>query len=310
MFKAMVKSNDENVLITDEYGAQKTISLINYLNVGYYTWKERLVNTENNIRNIDAWLESLNYSLDKAYALVEKTDETVLASNDIDSASISARATFLIQSNKVSNLDYLITKVRNAYLGQPQEIQNSYGDKLMAYINVGVLLYDNEPFDTQIGEVIQVSVNFTITYLTEALTYADTPVYISLTNNVDTDYMLMPYTKGTWQNIFTGQAFPSQVAPNRTGVINTSVSKVATLSFYNFNKTLMLSFNDLFWSIGAYSIDGTLQTAQSVNIPIWVKVISNGKTYVYKLVITDMQLDLTNSDFNISSITVKQYAKG
>ena len=68
--------------------------------------------------------------MNESYGLVEKIDEEVTASQDIDSSIITGKVTFLIQTDKVKNLDYYVTKIRNKYLGVPQDIQKSYSDIL------------------------------------------------------------------------------------------------------------------------------------------------------------------------------------
>ena len=113
-------------------------------------------------------------------ALVETIDEEVVASQDIDSATKTCKISFIAQTNKIKNLDYYVSKLRNIYLGNPQTIQNAYGDNIKAYIMVGALLYDQEPITMQLGECVLVSCNFRLSYLNDALTYNDTKVEISL----------------------------------------------------------------------------------------------------------------------------------
>lgn len=309
-----VNENSENIILKDESG-EKKIDLAKYLNIDFYSWKNRVVSqdeTEQPLSNFETWLDSLNYSMEKGYALIETTGSEVVPSQDIDSATISARITFLIQTNKVANLDYYVAKIRNKFLGLPQDIQNSFGEKIKAYISFNSLDYDTEPTTIQYGECIIVSVKVKITYLTEALNYNDTPMYLSFDG---TNYYQIPYTKTTWQNIFTGQAFPTQTLPNRTGVVNSSMTQVKTFTFYDFNKTLTLELNKKFWQLGAWKIKTStdlspvLVGSQPVNIPIYIKVISDGVEYYFKDNIKTMQKDITNSDFIISSLTLQGDAK-
>ena len=52
--------------------------------------------------------------MNEAYALVEITDEEVTVSQDIDSSTKTGNITFLIQTDKVKNLDYYVSKL-NVY---------------------------------------------------------------------------------------------------------------------------------------------------------------------------------------------------
>ena len=182
--------NSEKILLIDEDSGEKTeVDIAEYLNIKFYNWKQRLVDKE--VGDIDSppltvydqWVASLNLSLNESYALVEKIDEEVVTSPDIDSATIMGKVTFLVQTNKIKNLDYYVTKVRNTFLGVPQDIQNSYGDIIKAFIMIGALTYDQEPFTNQLGECVLVSLNFRISYMTDALVYTDSQIAISLTGD-------------------------------------------------------------------------------------------------------------------------------
>ena len=257
--------------------------------------------------------------MNEAYALVEKIDEEVTVSQDIDSAVITGKITFIVQTDKLKNLDYYISKIRNTYLGSPQDIQNSFGDIIKAYIMMGALIYDQETFMSQLGEVAIVTTNFRISYLNDALTYNDVKLSISLNGDDtyddngdivgETKYLEMPLTKITWQNIFTNAPLPTQTRPDLTGFVASSLSNVKTLSFYDFNKTLSMQFNDLFWQCNCYRFDGILSTQKDINIPIFVKIQCNGHFYIYKDMVDQMEKIITNNDFNISSITLKGWGK-
>lgn len=320
--------NSEKILLTDEdTGIQTEKDLADYLNIKFYSWKNRVVEKSEHplvddspLSNYDDWVASLNFSMNESYALVELIDEEVTASQDIDSATKIGRITFLIQADKIVNLDYYVSKIRNAYLGNPQDIQNSYGDIVKAYLMIGTLIYDEEPSTIQLGECVKVSCNFRISYLTNALSYNDTKIEISLdgddtynesTGEVigETKYLTMPLTKMTWQYIFSSTAVPTVERPDLTGYVAAALSNVKTLTFFDFNKELSMKFNDLFWRCGCYRYNGVVDSVKDVNIPVYIKITSNNKTYVYKDMIDQLQKVITNNDFNISSITLKGWGK-
>lgn len=319
-------NSEQIVLIDEDDGTKTTTDLAQYLDIRFYSWKNRLIEKsehslvdEPQLSVYEDWVQSLNFSMKESYALVELLDEEVTASQDIDSATKIGRITFLVQTNKINNLDYYVSKIRNEYLGNPQDIQNSYGDIVKAYIMVGTLVYDEEPSTIQLGECVQVSCNFRISYLTNALSYNDTEIQISLNGddtydengNIvgETKYLTMPLTKVTWQNIFTSKALPTSERPDLTGYVATSLSNVKTLSFFDFNKPLSMQFNALFWKCNCYRFNGVISTKQDVNIPVFIRIKSNGNFYVYKDMIDNMQKVITNNDFNVSSITLKGWGK-
>lgn len=318
--------NSEQIRLTEaETGAYENVDLAEYLNINFYSWKERLVTKDTtgfdttNLVGVEDWVASLNFSTNEAYALVETIDEEVVPSQDIDSATITGKITFLIQTNKIKNLDYYVAKVRNSYLGNPQDLQNSYGDTVKAYINVGRLLYEEAPLTMQLGEVLIVSLNFSINYLSDALTYSDCQVLISLDGDDTYDetgaivgtskYLSMPLTKITWKNIFSSKALPTAARPDLTGFVASSLSCSKTLTFYDFNKELTNRFNELFWRCNCFRYDGLVSEKRDVNIPVYIKVNAFGHSYVYKDVIDTMEKVISNNDFNISSITLQGWGK-
>ena len=327
--------NSEQILLIDEEsGEQEQQDLAQYLNIDFYVWRNRLVEKQSHGAGVqaqaltpyDTWVQSLNFSMNEAYALVETTDMEVTASQDIDNATINARITFLIQTNKITNLDYYLSKIRNSLLGVPQQIQNSYGEIVTSYILLGSLLYDEEPTTTQNGEIIVVSCNFRISYLTDAETYNDTKIEISFNGDdlynengeiVDeagqpttTKYQTMPLTRYTWQKMFGENPLPVSARPDLSGFVATAIQNVKTLTFYDFkNKTLTEQFNALFWQCGAYRIDGTLSSITEPNVPVYIKITNGGHFYIYKDMISTMQKNFTNNDFVISSITLKGWGK-
>lgn len=302
--------NSEKILVVEQdTGIQEEKDLAEYLSVGFYTWKNRLMEKADQIvqdTSFMSWVESLNSSMNEAYALVECVDSEAVPSQDIDSATFIGKITFAIQADKAANLDYYLAKLRNSLLGVPVDFQNSYGDMIKLFIHIGTLIYDTEPLMTQIGETIIVTANITINYLTDALTYSDTKIELSFDG---TEYDEAPVTKATFQNIFISQAVTKQDMPNKTGYIATSSTIANTFSFFDFNKGLMKKFNNLFWATGADYIDGVAQTSKAVTIPVWLRVTSAGKAYIYKCMIDNMQKVVANGDFNVSSITLKGYGK-
>lgn len=325
--------NSEIITIKDESdNIIEEKDLADYLNIKFYNWKERLISKDDKslderseLTVFEDWVQSLNFSMNESYALIEKIDEEVTASQDIDSAVITGKMTFLVQTDKIKNLDYYVTKIRNIYLGNPQDIQNSYGDIVKAYIMIGSLSYDQEPFMTQLGETIIVSCNFRISYLNDALTYNDIKIEISLDgddlydengkivdelgNETETKYLTMPLTKVTWQNVFTTRAIPTAQRPDLTGYIASSLSNVKTLTFFDFNKDLSNLFNSLFWRCNCYRFNGAVSESRDVNIPVFIRVTIGDNFYVYKDIIDQMEKIITNNDFNISSITLKGWGK-
>lgn len=319
--------NDTPIALVDnESGEQTTSYLAKLLNVQFYCWKDRLETVrdygtaeQSAFSPFDDWVQSLNYSFDTAYALVEVVDEEVTASQDIDYATKIGNVTFLMQTNKVKNLDYYVNRIRNLNLGKPFEMVNSYGDKLTAYFVLGTLTFGDNPVQTPIGECVTCTANFRLTYVNSAMTYDSNKIEISFDGddtydsdgNIlgETKYLTMPITKATMQTIIASVPVPMALRTDLTGFVGTSLTTAATLSFFDYYEPLTLRINDLFWQCGAYRVNGKPKSVGKVNIPVYLRVTSNGNTYVYKDMVDNIQKVISNNDFNISSITLKGWGK-
>lgn len=317
---AYKNKNSETIEIINESTGSKTYTdLARYLNISFYTWRNRIVETDNKaykstpLTSFDEWIESLNDIMRRTYGLVEFVNESVTASEDIDFGVKTAQVTFLVQVDKIKNLEYYVNKIKRNYLGNPQSVLDANGDNVQCYFLFGSLVYGDEPMRTQFGECITATMNLKMCYLSNAYTYSNTRFELSIDG---TNYYTVPITKITLQKVFVTKAQPIQSRLDLTGVLVTSISGSWSLTYYDFNKTLNGLLDDIFWRLTAYSIDGVITTPEEVNIPIWAKVVrdvnldgTENKVYIYKLVITDMVKTLVNNDYTTSTLSLKNYSK-
>lgn len=306
-------SNTTTLTVIDENGEKSQKMFHEYLNVEFFSWRNRVEKGEN-------WFDSIQNSLYKAFCLCEITDESTSGASDYDSEQISGKLTFLIQADKCGNLEYYCKLLRNQYLGKVQTLTNSYGENLKAYIDIGCLLYDEEPETTQVGESIVCSLNFGISYVSDTSSYSDTQVFVGFEDFENGNLLgtALPLTKSTWQLIFTGQVLTNQVNPTITGRVNASQSQTVTLQFYDFqDNEFIKQLNHKFFENSAVAKwNGTAwetDLQRIINIPIYLAVkVKNGTEeliYKYKFVLVESEKVLTNGDFNISSITLATYGK-
>lgn len=296
--------NSENIAVID--GEETTeIDLAKYLDIHFFSWKNR-------VEEYDTWLASLNNVGVSTYAVVELTDSEVLPSPDIDSALLSGQITFLVPTNKVANLDYYVTKIRNAYAGTPFTITNRLAAKMKAFLNIGIALYNENPDMEQFGECAVVRVNFTLQYLNNALSYSDIEFEVSLD---DTNYYSLAYTQLAWANTVATSAVPRINRPDITGFLAKAITQIKTLSFFDFDKTFTKELNKKFFLLGAVKTGTTIDalsktTLQNVRIPIYLRVKYDGVYYCYNDVITDISKSVQNGGFATTTITLKGDAEG
>ncbi len=314
LIEDVYKDNTIEVDLKDEETGEKTpVDMVEHLGIKFYSWwnheqsaVEALINNGGDIQ--EAWKDSITDSIGKGAALIEQLDEETILSQDIEGGTLLGRITFLVDANKITELEYYLRYLKNLYIGNPITRETSNGMQVVGYLTLGILLYDQEPQTTQFGESIVATINFKWNYLKLAGTYSDIKLSLSLTG-LNGAYKEMPMIKYTWQNIFTKESVPIANKVDDTGVIIKAISRVVTISYYDFENDLINALNEQFWDIGAYSIDGVVQGIKDVNIPVWLKVQKGNKTRIYKCVIADMQKVLANNEFTISSITLNGWGK-
>ena len=320
ILKNMFEENDYNINIQNiDLGKMETMSAKDFLNIDFYTWRNRIVDIEEKNQQVPFgnWVESLNKSLNQSYCLVEIINETCQVSPDIDNGVIDCKATFVINSNKINQLEDFLAQLRGIYKGNVQTIKNAYGKSLKAYIYVGALLPVEEPMETQLGETIICECGFSISYLLDAITYTDETLQISLDGD---NYEEIILSKDTDQLIYQGQANSKANRPDVSGQIQTSATRVKTITFYCFKTPIMSQLLDMFHNAGASEVwDNNQQqyvSAQrtALNVPIYLKIESgtgeSKKGYIYDYCITQMEKVRENCDFTIISITLSTRAYG
>lgn len=315
LLEDVYKENTLPVTLIDEVDeTEKDSDMVSYLNVEFYTWWQHaktsideLAENGGNIR--ESWKQSINYSVGKSYALIEQLDEETIASQDISGATIMGRITFMIDANKIKNLEYYTRYLKSEYTGKPIKRETFTGEKVVGYLTLGILLYDQEPQMTQVGEVIVATLNWKFNYLAVAGTYDDVTLAISLNGDVDANYKEMPLIKYVWQNKFVKEGVPTAARVDLAGTLIKAISLGVTISFYDFEKELTTAINSVFWRLGAIKKNGTTLSTQSVNIPVYLRATIDEDTYTYKMVLTDMQKVFANNEFTISSISLDTWGK-
>lgn len=316
IFKNMFESNDYNIYIHNEdSGEETTTSIVDYLNVDFYSWRNRVVDIDAEHTQIpfQSWVESIEDSMNDAYGLVEIQDETTQISADIDNGTIDCKITFMVNSNKIEQLEAYLAHLREIYKGVPQTIVNRYGKSLKALIFVGALIPVDDPALTQIGDTIFCECGFSISYLLDALAYTDETLQVSFDG---TNFFDIIVSKDTHQLIFQAQANPKANRPDIAGDIATSATRVETLTFFVFSgSSIMDEIKEIFNKYCAVMVwDNESQEyveapIQNIRQEIFIKVESgdgdNKKGYIYKNVFTQIEKVRSNSDFTIMSITMK-----
>lgn len=307
--------NTENMNVTDKDGESVDIDIADYLNVEFYDWSNRLSATSDEplTSRVDGgiyeqWLASINASMNKAYALVEITNDEVTASPDLDNGTVAGQITFLIQSNKIKLLDYYIRLLRRNAMGVPKQLTTADGDEITTMWHYGILTYDEEPQMLQFGECIVARCGFTVSYINAAYTYNDMQMEISFFT--EQNYAPLRMSRMTWQLIGAPLGLTMQNRPDIAGAVITSLQTVKNLTFFDFKDSeVVKQVRNILLTATAYKIDGEVAPATDVNKKVFFKVTFDGHEYVYRDVLEKVEMALTNNDINLISISLRNNAK-
>ncbi len=292
---AFVKNDEEFKYV--ENSEEKSSSIVKFLNIKFYSFKNNYVKDEEN--------KTIGVKPNNSFALVEVNDEEATISPDIDFVEKSGTITFVIQESKIELLDYYMQKLRNTYLGQPEKIENNFGETLNTYLLFGILQYDNEPDDDQFGSSIKCSVGFKLTYLTNALTYSDYDLSISIDNN----FLHVPISELSMQIIFANDSLPKYNRRDTAGIINKTSTFVLSFSFYDFLKPLSEKLTDKFMSFAACKKNDEIIPIQDINSILPVKLKIRDDEYLLYCAIDNIQKKVENGSYSNTSITLKGSAE-
>ena len=154
-------------------------------------------------------------------------------------------------------------------------------------------------------------INFSVQYLTNALTYSDIKFELSLNG---TDFYALNYTQLEWANTFATSSVPRFARPDRAAFIPTTLGQVKSISFFDFNETLTSELNKMFFGFCATKTGEDIANlnptvAQNVRIPIIVRVFVGGVYYQYDDFISDMSKTIQNGAFAVTTLTLKSDAE-
>lgn len=310
-FSIKLKNDNADIIEVD--------SIIDYLNVEFYTFKKDLKDfisgANDDINVLNHWISSLNNSMNATFGLVEVTNNAPLTSEDIDGGVVDGRVSIIVQADKISNLDYYITTLRNKYVGVFEDLISD-NKEYNAHIVISGLNYDTEPFRSVLGQVLLVSFDISIAYMQKAQTYQNEKCLFSFD---DENYYELPFSKANESLMFVGEQIIQQNKPDCSGSMNSSATNTWIITFWLFENNLFIkALQDklyLYTCDKYITLDNNNEEVENarpicpVNIPIYIKRVRDDVTYIQKMVLSQFQKQYINNDFTIGILTLNRYAK-
>ena len=327
MFKSLYETLKYDIVLIDEdTGENKSMEINDYLRTDFYTYYYDTRQNNNfddlngngfNFPNYDTWLNSRG-STSTSYGQVELSGLEVVASEDIDMGSATAKITFVMPYEKIDILDAHINKLRLFVAGVRNTFVNADNDTISFYASLGELQYDAEPYNTPLGKCILASLTFNIAFMQDAVSSNQSEVEISLDG---TNYDHLYYNQMTQNIIFNGKPNLMQNKPYASGTIISSASYTMTISYWIYiQDNVQLALNNKIMSV----VNDNETYTDLVNIPIWVKETIKcyepnyldpsireliNKTIKTKMVVANYTINKKNSDFINVSLVLNRYGK-
>jgi hypothetical protein len=196
-------------------------------------------------------------------------------------------------------------KIRNNYVGVPQDLVNANGDIVSAFFLFGIMIYDEEPMQTPIGESIVCSLNYSISYLNNANSYNSMKIEISLDGETYESVLL---SSATFKVISANKVQPKAQRPDLVGSISSGLSSEKTFTFFDYKMSLYNALSSKFWTLCAVRKNGESLETQDVNIPIYIRVYPDKTTsdyYDFDDIVDIWTCNIYNGDFNVINLSTK-----
>lgn len=301
--RGIFEDEDVNFTINDpdapEEWQGKTI--IDILNVEYYTFKHRPSSTQKVIERIfeeKGQVDNLA-ALSCAFGLLSLGNIERLFSKDTDMIVLDASLQYYIQTSKIKLLEYLIEDSNIATCGLRIPVQFGEETRKAVIFFDRPIISDVQP-STPFGEMCLVDIKIAILLYPDVVSYSDYTVNIGFT---DSDGIFksvdIPLTSLSVANIMTQDAFPGIEAQRTVGNVNLSRAKSFVLVFDGYNNDFTNYLSNL--SLATDDTDN--------NIPFYLKITRDNKSFTHTVVIKDHQISV-NADTNNETHTLTFVKRG
>lgn len=239
------------------------------------------------------YIEQITNQLQQTMVLVEVSNIDMISSPDIDGGNFTATLTFFIPTDKVANLDYYITYLRNVYQGK----YDKWGDDSEAILiaKIGELQVNDNPFNSPIGRTNICTLEISFGYLDNCTNYTEESEKIQVSED-NVNYVVMPISQASVSVVMTTMQNTRIDNPKAIGDISTSSTIGITLSYYELSKfPLFATISDKL--LGVCSLESS---NYDLNNYLYVKF----RNHTFKMVVKSYTANITNTDFTSVALSL------
>ena len=281
------------------------------LNVKYYAFKHRPINTEKVIN--DMLLDEATTSVDllmsikRSFGLFYLNTVERLFAHDNDTTSISATLEYWIQAEKIPILEKLIEKCNISLSGERPVVTFDGDEKRKS-----ILIFDPPSVEDIItesvnGEMAVVRVGVTMSFVPNVITYDDYKV--SFLWDDRSEEVSVPLSKFYTSRTMVQKSVPYIKNPRSVGQINLSSAIVFVLSFQGFYDNEFISY--ITKKALKQNADGDEKIDN--NQGFQMKLQRGKETYTHNVIIKDHSIEVepnTSVEMHVLTLVTRGYIDG
>lgn len=250
ILKGIMNDEDINSKITDKAAPEdwQGKSIQEVLNVDYYTFRHRPMDTELLINEIIKQGQDTNalYALTRSFCILSLKSTERVYSKENDIVTVSANLEYWIQTDKVKLLEDMLENiiVESTGIRVPVKIGSEEREVLIA---IGKLIISELQETSEFGEMAVCDVDIDMVFYPPAISRADYRAEFALTSDDITTWVSLPFSSLTISNSMTQKAVPKANKVRSVGNINLSRAKTFTFTFDGYkNKFIDKLVSDTF----------------------------------------------------------------
>lgn len=270
-------------------------TIMDVLNIEFYTFKQRLHSAED-------YIASINTSLNQSYCLCSLENIERKYSKDIDNVTVYGKLTFWLQSSKIKLLESFIEECDRLLCGERINFTVDK-EKRRAAVFFGNVISVSSDVHSEIGESQICEVGFTMVVSPDIIGYDDYTVELTTGSE---EYERLPVVSLNIAANMTNKAVPRINAAGSTGMINLSKVRVFNLVFYGFNGKTVNKLSEVLLGKA-----GNNQPSESDNNEtFYLRLTRNGTQHDYETVISDISSQLENdTGYEVFSLSLAERGK-
>lgn len=307
ILKGIMDDDAINYKITDPTAPEewkgKTVQEV--LNVDYYTFRHRPVDTEVLVRELIEQGKDADalYALQRAFCILSLKSTERVFSKENDIATISASLEYWIQTDKVKVLEDMLEDIVIESTGIRIPVRVGSEDRQVV-IAVGALSISELQETTEFGEMSVCELDIDFVFYPKATTRADYKAEFAVTDpsTKETKWVALPFSSFSFSNVMTQKAVPKANQVRSVGSINLSRARSFTFAFDGYSNEFIDQLVD---SALISDIDATGQETKDIdnNKSLVLKITRNYKEYIYDCVIKEhtitVQEDIGNETHSL-----------